>query len=196
MLKNSAAFTLIELMVVVAIIAILSTMGVANFSTAIKRSRNAVRQNDVIAVSKALETCYDVMEARYLKDKDGKPCILSGTKEYTSSSGGGSSTSTDGVFVADVRGNQDCQNRCLNANIVPSIRDHDYTAVVGVVGGVEKYVVCAKLERVGNWEGIGNSETNLAAAGSTIEAAMDGLANPTKCTPTGTECYFCVGAQQ
>lgn len=190
MLKNSAAFTLIELMVVVAIIAILSTMGVANFSTAIKRSRNAVRQNDVIAVSKALETCYDVMGARYLKKGDGSVCP--DNEQYDSKHVDGAK----GVFAADVEGNRDCQNRCLNANIVPTLTGYDYTAIVGNVKEAEKYVVCAQLEKVGNWEGIGNSEKNLVTESANAETAMKSLANPTKCTPTSDKCYFCVGAQQ
>lgn len=193
MLKSSAAFTLIELMVVVAIIAILSTMGVANFSTAIKRSRNAVRQNDVIAVSKGLETCYDVMGAVYLKDKDGNPCV---DKHYDSKYSG-SGSSANGVFAADIKGDKDCQNRCLNADIVPTIANYDYTANVKKVEGVQKYIVCAQLERVGNWEGIGNSETNLADDSVSIDEAIKKLADSgNDCKPNGTECYFCVAAQQ
>lgn len=190
MLKNSAAFTLIELMVVVAIIAILSTMGVANFSTAIKRSRNAVRQNDVIAVSKALETCYDVMGAKYFKDGAGNDC----NDHYHSKAGSGGST---GVFVADVEGTSpDCKNRCLNANIVPTLTEYDYTARVGLKESVQKYIVCAKLEKVGNWEGIGNSKDDLTEE-SNIGDAIAKLADSTNdCASDGDKCYFCVAAQQ
>ncbi len=189
MFKRSAAFTLIELMVVVAIIAILSTMGVANFSTAIKRSRNAVRQNDVIAVSKALETCYDVMGAKYFKDGSGSDC----NGDYHSRAGSGGST---GVFVADVEGTSpDCKNRCLNANIVPTLTGYDYTAKVGLKDNVQKYIVCAKLEKVGNVEGIGNSKDDLTLT-SDIGTAITTLADPNNDCKSDTDCYFCVAAQQ
>lgn len=188
MLKNSAAFTLIELMVVVAIISILSTMGVVNFSTAIKRSRNVVRQNDVIAVSKALETCYDVMGAAYLKDSSDKTCV---DDEYRSEFQG----TVDGVFKADIKGDKDCQNRCLNTDIVPAINDHPYTATVKDDGNhVQKYIICAKLEKVGNWESIGNSKDDLT--GETIESALGKLADKNLHGCTSDSCYFCVAAQQ
>lgn len=191
MLKRSAAFTLIELMVVVAIIAILSTMGVANFSTAIKRSRNAVRQNDVIAVSKALETCYDVMGAVYLKTNGNESCTKVGPQEYSSIFGG----SSTGVFVADIKGDQDCQNRCLNANIVPTIANYNYTArVSNNTADIQKYIVCAKLEKVGNVEGIGNSYQDLTKL--EIDAAITTLADPNNDCKSDTDCYFCVAAQQ
>lgn len=192
MLKRSAAFTLIELMVVVAIIAILSTMGVANFSTAIKRSRNAVRQNDMMAVSKGLETCYDVMGAVYLKDKyGGDTCSSSDVIESTFAGGAA------GVFKADVTGKQDCQNRCLNADIVPAVDDYGYTGVVNKnADKVQKYIVCAQLEQVGNWESIGNSAKDLT--GDPIDEAIVKLANKKDngCKPDSRKCFFCVAAQQ
>lgn len=187
MLKRSAAFTLIELMVVVAIIAILSTMGVANFSTAIKRSRNAVRQNDVIAVSKALETCYDVMGAVYLSD------TCSSFENRVVSAFG--DVPSEGVFAADVTGKDLCKNRCLNANIVPTIKHYYYSARVGNNEyNVQKYVVCAKLEQVGNVESIGNSAKDLAEMN--IKDAITALANPANDCKSDTDCYFCVVAQQ
>lgn len=192
MLKRSAAFTLIELMVVVAIIAILSTMGVANFSTAIKRSRNAVRQNDVLAVSKGLEACYDVMSARYLNPAGGAATDCH--KPYESTMTGGA----NGVFKADSKGDQSCQNRCLNQDIKPNMNNHNYTALVGLVDSAEKFVICAKLENVGNVESIGNSKTDLAALPN-IETAIETLSNSTnKCDAGGGTggCFFCVTSSQ
>lgn len=202
MAKFRSAFTLIELMVVVAIIAILSTMGVANFSTAIKRSRNAVRQNDVIAVSKGLETCYDVMGALYLKDDTGKSCTGTGSVVGYSSKFGGSA---EGVFAADLSGKESCKNHCINSDIVPTIRNYDYDAAVGEVSGVQKYIICAKLERVGNVESIGNSKENLAQkakdSGDMDNSIKSIGASTNKCTAASTaggtdDCYFCIAAQQ
>ncbi|MBQ6154253.1 type II secretion system protein [bacterium] len=48
------AFTLIELLVVIAIIAILATLAVANFSQAVKKSRDARRKSDITNLQQAL----------------------------------------------------------------------------------------------------------------------------------------------
>jgi prepilin-type N-terminal cleavage/methylation domain-containing protein len=51
---NQHAFTLIELMVVIAIIAILSTMGISNFQMAIVKARDARRISDLHNLQQAL----------------------------------------------------------------------------------------------------------------------------------------------
>lgn len=53
--NNPQGFTLIELMVVIAIIAILSVVGVTLFSNAQKSARDASRRADLDATAKALE---------------------------------------------------------------------------------------------------------------------------------------------
>lgn len=57
-LKNCAGFTLIELLVVVAILAILSMMGLALFGKGLSNARDARRREDVDAIAKALEINY------------------------------------------------------------------------------------------------------------------------------------------
>lgn len=49
-------FTLIELLVAIAIIAILSTMGIVYFANSQKNARDARRRSDVDAIANALET--------------------------------------------------------------------------------------------------------------------------------------------
>lgn len=53
-MKFQRAFTLIELLVVISVIAVLTTMGVANFSSAIKKSRDSVRKSELAEISQAL----------------------------------------------------------------------------------------------------------------------------------------------
>lgn len=48
-------FTLIELMIVIVIIAVLATLGGANYVTSLKRGRNAARLEDVRAIADAQE---------------------------------------------------------------------------------------------------------------------------------------------
>ena len=53
--RNPQGFTLIELLVVISIIAILAVIGIAIFSGAQARARNAKRREDISAIAKALE---------------------------------------------------------------------------------------------------------------------------------------------
>jgi prepilin-type N-terminal cleavage/methylation domain-containing protein len=188
MMKKHGAFTLIELMVVVAIIAILSAMGVANFSTAIKRARNATRQSDILAVSKGLETCYDVMRAMYLKKSDG---LTAHNEQITIDK----LADARGVFIY---GTGEGENQCLNGAVAPSLVAYPYSYNGAFnTQQVQKYMLCAQLEPVGNWETIGNSAEDLADGRSIDQAIRDlGLRSfPCNADQTGS-CYFCVAAQQ
>lgn len=170
MKKQFKAFTLIELMVVVAVIAILATLSVSNFSAAVKRTRNAGRQADVQAVAKALETCYDVPTGRY-----------SGLGTGTSPISLGSGTAS-GAFQAST-------NTCLNEDIVPDMNNYPYS-ISWVDGPPQRFVVCAALEKVANWENIGNSATTNPS----ISTA--GVSLGTGCSSGSTDCAFCVINQQ
>lgn len=52
---NKSGFTLVELIIVIAIIAILITMSIASFGTITKRSRDTRRKSDIEQVRSALE---------------------------------------------------------------------------------------------------------------------------------------------
>lgn len=54
-LRNAFGFTLVELLIVVAIIAILTVIGIVNYSSFIKSSRDAKRQSDLKMIQSALE---------------------------------------------------------------------------------------------------------------------------------------------
>lgn len=58
-IKNKKGFTLIELMVVIAILGVLTTLMTGNFITSIKRSRDAQRKNDLSTIQRALEMYYE-----------------------------------------------------------------------------------------------------------------------------------------
>lgn len=53
-MKHKQAFSLIELMVVISIIAVLAAMGVANFAAAIKKSRDSVRKSELAELTQAI----------------------------------------------------------------------------------------------------------------------------------------------
>jgi len=64
-LSKPQGFTLIELMVVIAIIAVLAAAGVAIFSNSQKTARDGRRRADIEAISKALETNYNTTVNQY-----------------------------------------------------------------------------------------------------------------------------------
>jgi prepilin-type N-terminal cleavage/methylation domain-containing protein len=57
--SNKQAFTLIELMVAMVILAILSLLLIGNFNTTMKRGRDASRKNDLGQIQRALEVYYE-----------------------------------------------------------------------------------------------------------------------------------------
>lgn len=57
-IKNYAGFTLVEMLVVITIIGILSTIGLVAFTSAQQRGRDAQRKSDLKEISSALELFY------------------------------------------------------------------------------------------------------------------------------------------
>lgn len=54
------AFTLLEMLVVIGIIAVLVGLGAASYSTAQKKARDAKRQSDLTSAQQMMEQCYSV----------------------------------------------------------------------------------------------------------------------------------------
>lgn len=71
--RHSSAFTLIELLVAVAILAILSTLVLANMNSARERGRDARRKNDLHQLKTALRLYYNDNQA--YPDDDGSGAI-------------------------------------------------------------------------------------------------------------------------
>lgn len=70
-ISNYRGFTLVELLVVVAIIAILSVIGLTIFTSAQSNARDARRKSDVDAIANALETNKPVASIYYKSPSDG-----------------------------------------------------------------------------------------------------------------------------
>ena len=172
MSKKLQAFTLIELMVVVAIIAILGTMSVANFSSAILRTRNSVRVSDIQAAAKASETCYDALSGSYGWITDTK----TDAQEITTTAG------TEGPFSKTA-------NNCLNKDIVPALSEYPYYWTSNVTHP-QKYTVCAELEPVTGWNSVGNSNDNVGSY-TACEDFSDGESGT-----DGHKCYYCASQSQ
>lgn len=58
-------FTLLEMLVVVGIIAILVSMGIASYSTAQRKARDAKRRSDLTAIRNAFEQYYSLCSYKY-----------------------------------------------------------------------------------------------------------------------------------
>lgn len=180
------AFTLIELMVVVAIIAILATLSVTSFSAAIKRTRNAGRQSDIQAVAKGLETCYDVASGKY----NGLGTVGSQWVSVTTATG---------PFQADTTGSG-TGNPCLNQDITPGIANYPY-AYYAVTAFPQSFALCSKLEEVANWESVGNTLGVSGVPAVTCDSATGTCEINTDCSPAEDgsavgECWFCAINQQ
>lgn len=59
------AFTLLELLVVIGIIAVLVSLGTFSYSTAQKKARDSKRKGDIRAISNALEQYYSICGFNY-----------------------------------------------------------------------------------------------------------------------------------
>lgn len=68
---NLSAFTLIELMIVIAILGVLATLISGNFITSLKKGRDARRKTDLEQIQRALEMYYE--------DNKAYPAIISYT---------------------------------------------------------------------------------------------------------------------
>lgn len=64
-LKIKGAFTLLEMLVVIGIIAILVGLGAVSYSTAQKKARDSKRKSDLNAIQNALEQYYSVCGYQY-----------------------------------------------------------------------------------------------------------------------------------
>lgn len=78
---TSRGFTLIELMIVITIIAILSTIGIIYYGNFLKNSRDAKRQSDLKFIQSALED-YHADNLSYPSQVTPGSPLTSGTKTY------------------------------------------------------------------------------------------------------------------
>lgn len=194
-MQRQRGFTLIELMIVIAIIAILATLGVTNFSSALRRARDAKRQSDIVAVQKALETCNDVVSGKYISDADKALDAAAGAAAIPGS-GGASIPGFDGIVsIMKLKG-------CLNETIKPSLAGYDYYGYVTNTSP-QRFLLCAEMENYsGNYQfgtpggdRYNTPPVDLTSTNPTVNETS--VISGDACSPTVTKCNaFCVTNSQ
>lgn len=177
-MKHKQAFSLIELMVVISIIAVLAAMGVANFAAAIKKSRDSVRKSELAELTQALM----MFRADWGSYPNNKGTSLVPLRE-----------STTELFYTGSDGKHELVPEYIRFMPIDEVRvgksdDVQYTyrcmKVVDVISGGATYnrcvdfSVCAYLE-----------VPQVSGANSTTEQPTN--ANP--CNPSDSSCkWFCM----
>ena len=92
-MKKKSAFSLVELMVAVGIVSILAAVAMPNFTSVIKRARDAQRKSDIAAIQQALVLyrsdnsnypCNTIsLASDYIKKVPTPPTAHSATSSYT-----------------------------------------------------------------------------------------------------------------
>ena len=112
--QKNAGFTLVELLVVISIIGILSTLAVVSLNNARLKARDAKRVSDIKQIQTALEL--------YASDQNGYPDAT----DLTLGSGAGSTISKDGGIAAVVSGTTYMGK--VPANALPGGADYKYSS--------------------------------------------------------------------
>jgi prepilin-type N-terminal cleavage/methylation domain-containing protein len=146
-------FTLVELMVVISIIAVLSTIAFSTFSNAQKASRDAKRRGDIDAVANALEAnktssgYINVVDSQFASGKVPIDPMQTSFNDYGSTTGKcGNTDSTDNYEKRCWY----CKNNNTSAS-VKTAASYCTTADWGVGdnnwgSGVTSWYICANLE--------------------------------------------------
>ena len=126
-MRNERGFTLIELMIVVAIIGILAAIAVPQYNDYITRSRRTDGQSTLLQIAQQLERCY----TQYSAYNNNNCSVVSGGAVsqnspegfYTIAATGGNLTATTFILTATPLGAQlsndtDCTTLTLNQLVV------------------------------------------------------------------------------
>ena len=144
--KKQLGFTLVELMVVVAIIAVLTMMGVGGYANAMRRGRDARRKSDIQALSQALmlyrmDWAYFPHPVEYFAPANIDNSTLTGCPG-TPCRSFGDYIQRAGLFDPSSR-NFDASNFPGNIHSIP----YTYICAASSANGrCRSFIVCAQLE--------------------------------------------------
>jgi len=145
-MKNNKGFTLIEILVVVAIIAILSAVVISNMGEFSKRGRDAKRKENIDQITKAINL--------YFNENGHLPGNLTGWCTYISNTSGGYGTAFQSALAPHMK-------------VIPfdptkrgQVGDYLFNNVNNSIG---KYELCAILE-----DSTGNSYDKTSCLNGTV----------------------------
>lgn len=145
-MKNQKGFTLVELMVVMAIIAILSTAGISQYGKFIKNSRDSARLENI----KALKTVITETVSEQGTVPDDVPALISQTQKIT------------GKYIDDpISGKEACLNQ--NNDTIPC--HFEYSICDGGTG----YVLSAVFENTKNIKKYSQDDVSSADADTILD---------------------------
>lgn len=116
------AFTLLEMLVVVGIIAVLVSIGTSSYSTAQKKARDAKRKSDLSSIRNAFEQYYSICNFKYPSSIPAAGAKLTATTT-------------------------DCTDLSANVNLITMPTDPlggNYQCAPGVTCGTSDYTICPK----------------------------------------------------
>lgn len=141
-MKNDSGFTLVELLVVISIIAILATVGVATFNVAQQSARDGRARSDVTNIAKSIETsrssdpltgavAYTYSAANYASDFKTAPV---GKNAYC--------IKTGSLAVADPTAQDAWTTACPGSDATAG-----WSPVSSGISAVANWKICTYLER-------------------------------------------------
>jgi general secretion pathway protein G len=171
MRKNG--FTLVEVLIVIAIIAVLATLGITNFSAASKKARDSVRKSDLSAINQAL--------VLYRSDRGNYPAV-SGQADVVLDISAVAANKLTPTYIREVP-------KAPNA-----------VGVYNYVGAAKQFTLCTKLEMpTGNYKldsgavPSTSQKTCENVAGTCTPGVAGNIANTSANKSDGTNgCCFCV----
>ncbi len=146
-MKKTAGFTLVELLVVVAIIGLLSAIGMVVFADAQAKGRDAKRRADIDSIAKALEIHktdnggYQALDAAWLGSSTGLPTTDPKTNPYCISTNATANPSNTAAWTvcSSISGGGSSASWVAVAGGQPTVSS----------GTVNSWRVCAFLENPG-----------------------------------------------
>lgn len=170
-MRKNKGFTLIEILVVVAIIGVLAAIGLGSFASTQAKARDSKRKSDLSAISRAVEMYYNDFGRYPTSDASGN-IVGCGSTGTTACSWGGSFTATT-TYMQDM----------------PSDPNGNYFYVAG--GGGANYQIYARLENLEDSSvvqsgGVAGKYTNTSCRSGGKTGCNYGIASSNSSVTTAT----------
>jgi general secretion pathway protein G len=137
-LPKSSGFTLIELMVVITIIAVLSTIGLVSYGNFLKSSRDKQRQSDLKFIQSGLEDYYTDQLYYPSTVVTGNPMVL-GSKTYLTKTPKDPIATPDYIYIASPAGCNNTSSLCTSYCLYAKLEAATSNSFEGTCGAYSTY---------------------------------------------------------